>query len=151
QSLLPQLFYRWGWLATQPKPDYLETAGLLLMLLGLLYTGTATGLSSDSRFIVLTRRELAAFFYSPLAYIILICFAAVAAGQYFFFMLQLDRQAVLEPVVYQYVWSFAIIPVIAQILVIPLLTMRLLSEERRSATLEVLLTAPVNDAPVVWS
>ena len=34
---------------------------------------------------------------------------------------------------------------------VPALTMRLLSEEKRTGTLEVLLTAPVNEAAVVLS
>jgi ABC-type transport system involved in multi-copper enzyme maturation permease subunit len=151
RSFLPQVFYHWGWLSTRPDGNYLEQAGVLLMLIGFLYTAVATGLCSDSRFIVLTRREMAAFFYSPLAYVILLCFTIIAGIQYLFFIAMLGQSGVLEPVVFAFITRLFIVPALAQILVIPLLTMRLLSEERRSATMEVLLTAPVNDAPVVWS
>ena len=41
--------------------------------------------------------------------------------------------------------------VISTIVVVPVLTMRLLSEEKRSGTLEVLLTAPVDEGVVVIS
>ncbi len=34
---------------------------------------------------------------------------------------------------------------------IPVLTMRLLSEEKRTGSLEVLLTAPVNEWPIILS
>src|SRR5262249_53256462 len=40
---------------------------------------------------------------------------------------------------------------IAVIFIVPVLTMRLLSEEKRSGTLEVLLTAPVDEFAVVMS
>jgi ABC-type transport system involved in multi-copper enzyme maturation permease subunit len=59
------------------------------------------------------------------------------------------RGTVIEPIVREYVWSW--IPIFANMLLVPLLTMRLLSEERRSGTLEVLLTAPVDEAQVVLS
>lgn len=156
RSFVPLLFYRWGWISSQPQENYFESVGLLMMLVGLVYTGVAAGLSSDGRFMVLTRRELAAFFYSPLAYIVVFAFAAIAAFHYGFFMKYLVGDGLVprtiqEPVVLQFLGSLLLVPAIAEILVVPLLTMRLLSEEQRSATLEVLLTAPVTDAPVVLS
>ncbi len=54
-----------------------------------------------------------------------------------------------EPVV-KYMF-YSLVPVICLIFVVPLVTMRLLSEEKRTGTLEVLLTAPVNEGAVVWS
>jgi ABC-type transport system involved in multi-copper enzyme maturation permease subunit len=57
--------------------------------------------------------------------------------------------AVTEPIV-QFVF-LSLIPVICLIFAVPLVTMRLLSEEKRSGTLEVLLTAPVNEGVIVWS
>ena len=142
------------WISTQPTPHYLESSGVLLMMVGLAYVGLAGGLVSDNRFAVLTRRELAAFFFSPLAYIVLFGFAAIAAGQYAMFVgdileSQRAEQPMLEPIIAPYI--FSLIPVFVMILVVPLLTMRLLSEEHRSGTLEVLLTSPVEEAPIVWS
>src|SRR5262249_53320611 len=63
--------------------------------------------------------------------------------------LRLTRRdgSVEEPIVQYY--FFALIPVLAVILQVPAITMRLLSEERRTGALEVLLTAPVSEAPVV--
>src|SRR5256885_1271092 len=42
-------------------------------------------------------------------------------------------------------------PVITTIFIVPVLTMRLLSEEQRTGTLEVLFTAPVGETVVVVS
>jgi ABC-type transport system involved in multi-copper enzyme maturation permease subunit len=58
-------------------------------------------------------------------------------------------QPMVEPIILQYV--FSLLPVFVLVLLVPLLTMRLLSEEKRSGTLEVLLTAPVDDMWVVLS
>lgn len=153
-SFLPQLFYRWEWTKEKPQGSYFEGPGTVLMLVGLLYTSMAAGLCSDSRFIVLTRRELASFFYSPLAYIVIFFFAGVAAVHYGLFINAYTGRSggsIQEPVVLYFMGYMLLVPVIAQILVVPLLTMRLLSEEQRSGTLEVLLTSPVNDGPVVLS
>jgi ABC-type transport system involved in multi-copper enzyme maturation permease subunit len=54
-----------------------------------------------------------------------------------------------EPIVGEYL--MALIPILCVILPIPALTMRLLAEEKRTGSLEVLLTAPVNEWPVVLS
>src|SRR5260370_40137114 len=55
----------------------------------------------------------------------------------------------IEPIVQHYVFGF--IPVVLLIFMVPILTMRLLSEEKRTGTLEVLLTVPVNETTVVMS
>jgi ABC-2 type transport system permease protein len=52
-----------------------------------------------------------------------------------------------EAIVVNYIISF--IPVVVHMFFVPALTMRLLSEEQRSGTLEVMLTAPVNEVSVV--
>src|SRR6202011_3337751 len=52
-----------------------------------------------------------------------------------------------EPIVLPYI--FDIIPVLMQMILVPVITMRLIAEEKRSGTLEVLLTAPVNESTVV--
>ncbi len=153
RSFLPFVFSSLGWMGKPAIPDYFESAGILLLLLGLSYTAVAAGLCSDSRFVVLTRRELAAFFFSPLAYVIMFCFAVLYAWRFAEFVNEFFESgaaaARLEPIVFPY--TFNLFPVFALILVVPLLTMRLFSEEKRSATMEVLLTAPVTDTPIVLS
>ena len=110
---------------------------------------------SDRAVVVLTRRELASFFYSPIAYIVLLGLACVAWVYFLIFLGQIMQgttgraMPMIEPIVQHYIFGF--IPVVLLIFVVPILTMRLLSEEKRSGTLEVLLTAPVNEVTVVLS
>jgi len=54
-----------------------------------------------------------------------------------------------EPIVSGYIVS--IVPVFALMFAVPVITMRLVAEERRTGTLEVLLTAPVGETSVIVS
>jgi ABC-2 type transport system permease protein len=150
RSLLPPLFYRWHWRDTQPA-DYLVPYGMLLMVLGVLYVCISLLLCSDRRFIVLARRELGTLFYSPIAYILLFVFVIAHWLAYLLVLLRLinTEAAVPEPIVSAFILQWS--AVISTIVVIPVLTMRLLSEEKRSGTLEVLLTAPVDEGAIVLS
>jgi hypothetical protein len=132
-------------------PGYFLSYGILLLVLGTLYLLTGVGLFSDSPLAVLTRRELGAFFYSPMAYLTLFGFTVAAGLSFWVFLRGLadPRNAPVEPIVRSYI--FALFPVIVLIFAVPVLTMRLLSEEQRSGTLEVLLTAPVSEPMVVLS
>jgi ABC-2 type transport system permease protein len=89
---------------------------------------------------VIAKRELAAFFVSPIAYVVGAAFLFIT-GLFFFFTVAFDRVATLAQV-------FSVIGIIL-LFVAPILTMRLLSEEARSGTLELLLTSPVRDWEVV--
>lgn len=150
RSLLPPLFYRWHWTQTQPG-EYFIPYGLLLMTLGLLYVVVSLLECSDWRWIVLTRRELGALFYSPAAYIVLFAFAFVHWLAYLLVVSNILRSQASfpEPIIGQFFLQWPV--VIGTIVAIPVLTMRLLSEEKRSGTLEVLLTAPVEETAVVLS
>jgi ABC-type transport system involved in multi-copper enzyme maturation permease subunit len=158
RAIFQPLFHTWGWTANLPG-SFLVPQGLVLMGLGLLYLGIAFGLCSESQLVVLTRKELASYFFSPIAYIVLIGIAAAAWLQYLFFVykvLEWSRQAppvnfdpLIEPAIGAY--AFGLFTVLAIIFVVPVLTMRLFSEERRSGTLEVLFTAPVREGNVVLS
>jgi ABC-type transport system involved in multi-copper enzyme maturation permease subunit len=99
----------------------------------------------------LVRRELAAYFLSPIAYVVLVVFLLVT-GHLFYLTLQLltetgprgaefPMQVMLGDERFWLVFLF--IP--------PLLTMRLFAEERGSGTLEMLMTAPLRDWQVVLS
>ncbi len=134
--------------------DYFIPAGLTLMGTSLLHFALSLGICSDHPFIVLTRRELASFFFSPIAYLVLFG-STVVAGILFYLVIAsifLDAvrgETIFEPIVYFYLGNA--IPVIIQMIVVPVLTMRLLSEEKRSGLMEMLLTAPVNESSVVMS
>jgi ABC-type transport system involved in multi-copper enzyme maturation permease subunit len=155
RSILPGLFYKWHWLSSRPDPYFLP-AGLLLLGLGLIYLCISYGMCSDHRLIVLARRELAFYFYSPIAYIVFFCLTVVAWYNYTMWASSLFSQgpmgqptAVPEPILGGYVlnwWSVFVV-----VFVVPLITMRLLSEERRTGTFEVLFTAPLGEVAVVLS
>jgi ABC-2 type transport system permease protein len=140
------------WLGSEAH--YFVPAGATLIGLGLLYEACAQLLCSDNALVIMTRRELAAYFYSPIAYIVLIGMTAVAAVSFISFLAMITRsqflgdQPAMEPIVGRY---FGVMPIICLIFIVPVITMRLLSEERRTGTLEVLLTAPVREVTVVLS
>src|SRR5262245_55215750 len=97
-------------------------------------------------------RELAAYFLSPMAYFILLAFQAIAWINFW--------QLVDELSLPQRSYSGLASPMnwyisgstpfwIALLVAVPALTMRLIAEERRSGTIETLLTVPVTEAEVV--
>jgi ABC-type transport system involved in multi-copper enzyme maturation permease subunit len=156
RSALPPLFHSWGWLKELPTP-YLVPGGLLLMALGGLYAIVAAGLCTDNRILVMTRREMAAFFFSPIAYIMLFGFTAISWFQDFSFLETIFEasgpggggQPLVEPIVAYYIIHWW--PLISMMFIAPVLTMRLLSDERRTGSLEVMLTAPVDEVSIVLS
>ena len=150
RSVFPPLFYQWNWMKT-PPPEYLVPTGILLMFLGVLYGLVSIGLCSERPLVVLTRRELGAFFFSPIAYITLFaCIIAESLAYYLFMIDVLDRQSpMFEPIIRNFILQWP--TVLFTICIVPVITMRLMSEEKRSGTMEVLLTAPVGEASVVLS
>jgi ABC-2 type transport system permease protein len=91
---------------------------------------------------VITRRELNCFFLSPVAYVVL---TGLALAQGIMFALVL--QPPIDPA-----WTAGYVfgvPVYLLIVAAPVLTMRLLSEETASGTIEVMMTAPVTEAELV--
>jgi ABC-2 type transport system permease protein len=135
----------------QPGTNYLLPNGLLLMGVGLGAVLLSLLLVSEGRLVVLTRRELGAFFYSPVAYFVLFAFTAV---EMFVYITRVDAlldspEPVPEPVAGLFLLQWQ--SVVLMIAVVPALTMRLFSEERRTGTLEVMLTTPVNETTVVLS
>ena len=129
---------------------YLVPHGLLMAAVGALYLVVSLGVVSDSQFVVLVRRELSAYFYSLIAYLVLLGMAGLAAiGYAYFYWLHL-RGPLPEPIVQGYV-SFTLLAAFQCVFLVPALTMRLFSEEKRTGTLEVLLTAPVDEPVIVLS
>ncbi len=130
------------------EADFFVPRGAILCGVGLFALGMSTLLVCDWPLVVLTRRELAGFFYSPIAYLVLFGVAIILGihfGIFAFGMLQ--SRGAPEPIVRPYVWNF--LPVVAIMVLVPILTMRLLSDETRTGSLEVLLTAPVNEVSVI--
>jgi ABC-type transport system involved in multi-copper enzyme maturation permease subunit len=142
-----------GWFEKNPEP-FLVPTGVVLMLAGAVYALVSVAFWSDSRLVVLVRREFMAFFYSPIAYIVLIGFTVMGWAAYYLFLIRILASAqvgrpVEEPIVQEYIIGF--IPVVAVMVAVPVITMRLFSEEKRTGTLEVMLTAPINEWLLVIS
>src|SRR5262249_5355219 len=78
-------------LLSEAGTTYFTTFGAVLLTLGLLYVFVGGGLASDTSFAVLTRRELGAFFFSPLAYLTLFGFVVLSWIAYFGFIDRLLR------------------------------------------------------------
>jgi len=95
------------------------------------------------------RRELRAYFFSPLAYAILTLFLIVNGFIFWVIVGYLSDPrsrmgAPLELFFGQTIFFWLVL-----LFVTPVLTMRLLAEERKSGTIEVLMTAPVSETQVV--
>ncbi|MFQ5350446.1 MAG: ABC transporter permease [Thermoanaerobaculia bacterium] len=94
-------------------------------------------------------RELRAYFFSPLAYVVAALLLLVNGAVFWLIVSYLNDPragigAPLELFFGQTVFFWLVLLFVA-----PVVTMRLLSEERRSGTIEVLMTAPVTETTVV--
>ena len=100
----------------------------------------------------LLRRELGAYFLGPMAFLILLAFQCIAWLNFWELVDTLTRrQAVyssLRDPLNNYI-STSPAFWIALLVAIPAITMRLIAEERRSGTIETLLTVPVTETEVV--
>jgi ABC-2 type transport system permease protein len=109
------------------------------------------------------QKEIKHFFYSPIAYIVIAAFALIT-GIFFYlylssfveaaFMDMMRSQQFRTPpqrfninlqLIRPFFWNLALI----SLFVLPLVTMRLYSEEQRSGTVELLYTTPLSVANIV--
>src|SRR5437016_7170637 len=101
------------------------------------------------KFIILLLREVRSYFYSPIAFIVLVFFLLVAGVDFYFqisFMNQRPLQYSVQEAFFNSVFFW-----FAFVLIFPLITMRLFAEEFKLGTIEPLMTAPVRDWQVVLS
>lgn len=85
---------------------------------------------------IIFRRELAAYFATPLAYVFILIFLVVAAWFAFYLGNLFERgQADLEPFFAYHPWLY--------LFLIPAISMRVWSDERRTGSLELLMTQPI--------
>lgn len=100
-----------------------------------------------SGFLTIWRRELAAYFLSPIAYVTMMFFLVIMGFSFWMLAMVLVTgpagmgvmQALFDSMFF---W-------IAMLIVVPVITMRLFADEKRSGTIELLMTAPVTDVAVV--
>jgi ABC-2 type transport system permease protein len=107
--------------------------------------------------IAIAQRELNAYFGSPIAYV-LIGFFALLFGWFFYVPLayfqQQSMQMGMNPMQTMNINQMLIGPTLMNTTVImlflfPLITMRTYAEEKRSGTIELLLTSPVTDVQII--
>ena len=104
------------------------------------------------------KRELRSYFTSPLAYVILVVFQVLSAMFFFlnlkgFLQLQFDPNFQLlreqlnlnNAIVVPYFHTLSIV----LLFIIPLITMRLITDERKSHTAELLFTSPINLSSII--
>lgn len=89
------------------------------------------------------KRELRAYFTTPLAYVFIVIFVALNGATAFYFGGLFDRgQADLVPLFSFLPWLY--------LFLIPAVAMRLWAEERKSGTLELIMTLPVSTTQAVF-
>ena len=108
--------------------------------------------------LIICRKELNSYFSSPIAYG-LMAFFAVIAGYFFYVAVAIFVTRGMESQMMgrsfpMDVNEWVIRPVLMNVSVIglfliPMITMRLFAEEKRSGTIELLATSPVHDAEII--
>jgi ABC-2 type transport system permease protein len=96
-----------------------------------------------SPMMTIAKREFRSYFDSPLAYVV-ICLTFFLLGLAIFLVggfWKVDRASL--HLLFQYM------PVALAVLIVPVVTMRSMAEEKRSGTLEMLITLPVKDSDVI--
>lgn len=99
------------------------------------------------KFFTLLSREVSSYFYSPIAYIVLVFFLLVSGADFYFQISFMNQRAVAYSV--QEAFFNSVFFWFAFVLIFPLITMRLFAEEFKLGTIEPLMTAPVRDWQVV--
>jgi gliding motility-associated transport system permease protein len=108
--------------------------------------------------LVITRKEIRSYFVSPIAYG-LMAFFALIAGYFFYIGTAIFVQRSMESQMMgqgmpMNVNEWVIRPVLSNVSVIglfliPMISMRLFAEEKRSGTFELLATSPVRDSEII--
>jgi len=104
------------------------------------------------------RKEMHSYFVSPVAYLLLLMFAVLfgfffwnAVGEFSYYSMQSMMQGESFPM---NINEQIIRPLLGNITIlglffVPLITMRLFAEEKRTGTIELLTTSPIRDGEVI--
>lgn len=107
---------------------------------------------------IICQKELRTYFVSPIAYILFIIYAAIfgfffwnMVGAFVYYGMESQMRGEMFPmnindqVIRQLFGNINVI----NLLIIPLMTMRLFAEEKRNGTIELLATSPIRDGEVI--
>jgi ABC-2 type transport system permease protein len=97
------------------------------------------------------KRELFAFFVTPLAWVLILVFLVVQGMHFFLLVDHFSRTADVsgDETPLSAFFGNTVLLYLVLLVLVPPMTMRLFAEERRSGTIETLMTAPVSSASVV--
>ncbi len=116
-----------------------------------------------SKTLAIFQKEMKHFFYSPIAYIVIAAFTIIAGIFFYLYLSSFVEAAFMDMIRSQqyrmppqkfnvnlqlirpYFWNTALI----SLFVLPLVTMRLYSEEKKSKTVELLYTSPLTVSQIV--
>lgn len=90
---------------------------------------------------ILLKREFFYYFFSPLIYLLLTAFFFLSGWQFYSYLTAMRDINVMSP--YLNTWTFL------SLFLVPALTMRVVAEEKRSGSIELLVTAPVREHEIV--
>ena len=99
--------------------------------------------------LAILRRELIAYFSSPLAYMVLTGFLLLQGGIFYLVLAFLNNPMAQAMAPMEAFFGGTIFFWLFLLFVVPVITMRLIAEERKTGTLEILLTSPVTEAQVI--
>jgi len=104
--------------------------------------------------LAIARKELSSYFASPIAYVVIGFFALMFGFFFYSLLLYFDRQSLQAAgqavnVNEQFLRPVFLNATVIFLFVLPLVTMRTYSEEKRSGTIELLLTAPLTDLQII--
>ena len=112
-----------------------------------------------SNVMAIARKELRAYFSSPIAWVVLGFFALMFGFFFYSLLLYFDRQSMQAggfgggPTVNvneQFLRPVFMNATVIFLFVLPMVTMRTYAEEKRSGTIELLLTAPLTDFQIIF-
>ncbi len=92
------------------------------------------------KIIAITTKELGTYFKSPMAYIIL-TITTIVFNAFFLMIIDQNREASLRDMFKLMEFMF--------VFIVPLLTMKIFSEDKRAGTLEFLMTCPTKNSEIV--
>lgn len=113
-----------------------------ILLLGMGLGLPIVGLMLDPVRRAIAQREFAAFFFSPVGYVALAVFTALA-GLFFVFNVFMPGQPIETAGLFEPMVLWVLAPVT------PAISMRLFAEENRSGNLEALVTSPLTDTQLI--
>jgi len=101
-------------------------------------------------FMTLWRRELASYLLSPVGYLCMVFFLAFMGIGFVLLVMALSSGLPALSIM-RAVYGDSLFTWVSMMILVPVITMRLVAEERRSGTLETLLTLPISETSLILS